>query len=222
MLSLVRLGEQWREIEGGLPSGRSEARLALSVDPAQRDRAAALLGPLNPGRAGSALVFSSRRAGGPSSPEGIRRLLRRLDREGISGTLELRGVAEAEAAPATDEEVRPTLVDVWDRALASLPPDWSDLLCEVELRSSGQLDRAALLMSPLNPARPAGEPERWALRFRCARRFGYGASPGMARRCFARCDAEDIRGTAGILWALSDTHPVGTQGPVWYVGGRTL
>jgi hypothetical protein len=221
MLSFVRLGEQWREIESGLPAGWSEARLALSVDPAQRDRAAALLGPLNVGRAGATLVFSSRRGGGPDAPEGVRRLLRRLDREGVRATLELLGVAAAEA-PSPEEGERPRLVDVWDRALASLPPDWSDALCEVELRSSAQLDRAALLMSPLNPARPAGELERWALRFRCARRFGYGASPQMVGRCLARCDAEDIRGTVSILWALSDTHPVATQGPVWYVGGRTL
>lgn len=224
MLRLVRLVEQWREIEIGLPAGWSEARLALTVDPAQQDRAAALLGPLNPGRAGAAIVFSSRRAGGPASPEGVRRLLRRLDREGIRGTIELRGVAEADApgAGAREDEADPTLVDGWDRALEALPSDWSDLMCEVELRSSAQLDRAALLMAPLNPARPAGEPSRWALRFRCARRFGYGASPQMARRCLARCDEEAIHGTASILWALSGTQPVATQGPVWYVGGRTL
>jgi hypothetical protein len=44
----------------------------------------------------------------------------------------------------------------------------------------------------------------------------------MVRRCLERCDAERIRGTVRILRALSDTHPVATQGPVWYVGGRTL
>jgi hypothetical protein len=54
-----------------------------------------------------------------------------------------------------------------------------------------------------------------------ARNFGYGASPEMVRRCFERCDAEGIRGTVSILRALSDTHPVATQGPVWQIAGRT-
>lgn len=210
--------EQWRQIQSDLPERSSEARLALTVDPRDVDRAATLLAPLNPGLSPTAIVFTSRRAGGPVSPENIRRLLARLDRDGIRGGLELRGTSEA-AVP--DEVARSTLAEAWDRALATLPSDWSDLLCEVELRSSDQLARAALLMSPLNPARPPGEPDRWAFRFRCARRFGYGASPGMVRRCLERCDAEDIRGTLAILRALSDTHPVSTQGPVWQIGGRT-
>ena len=43
----------------------------------------------------------------------------------------------------------------------------------------------------------------------------------MVRRCLERCDSEGIRGTVTILLALSDTHPVATQGPVWQVAGRT-
>jgi hypothetical protein len=219
MLSFVRLVEQWHEIATTLPEGWSEARLALTVEVGDPARAAVILAPLNPGRGKSALTFAVRHAGGPASPQNVRRLLVRLDREGIQGRLELRGTSEA---PPPVEVERPKLVDAWDRAVAALPPDWSDLLCEVELRSSAQLDRAALLMSPLNPARPAEQPGRWALRFRCAQRFGYGASPMMVRRCLARCDEEEIRGTVSILRVLSDTHPVATQGPVWYVGGRTL
>jgi hypothetical protein len=65
-------------------------------------------------------------------------------------------------------------------------------------------------------------PDRLAFRFRAARRFGYGASPEMTRRCFERLDAESIRGTVRIEWALSDTRPVYTQGPVWYAGGRAV
>jgi hypothetical protein len=42
----------------------------------------------------------------------------------------------------------------------------------------------------------------------------------MVRRCLERCDEERIRGAVSVFWALSDTHPVATQGPVWYVGGR--
>jgi hypothetical protein len=42
----------------------------------------------------------------------------------------------------------------------------------------------------------------------------------MVRRCLERLDATGIPGTVRILRALSDTHPVQTQGPVWYVGGK--
>jgi hypothetical protein len=44
----------------------------------------------------------------------------------------------------------------------------------------------------------------------------------MAARCFERCDAEGITGAVGILQSLSDTHPVGTQGPVWIQDGRVV
>jgi hypothetical protein len=116
------------------------------------------------------------------------------------------------------EEARPTLAASWDAQLEKLPPDWSDIYAEVELLSSDHLERGALLMAPLNPRRDGGKP---AFRFRCARRFGYGASAEMVRRCFERCDAENIRGSTRILRALSDTDPVQTQGPVWHVAGRT-
>ena len=101
----------------------------------------------------------------------------------------------------------------------ALPADWSDLYAEVELVSSDWLDRAALLMAPLNPARYGGVP---GFRFRVARRFGYGASPEMTRRCLERVDEEHIRGELRILRVLSDTDPVHTQGPVWYVEGKSV
>ena len=44
----------------------------------------------------------------------------------------------------------------------------------------------------------------------------------MARRCLERCDEEDIRGSVAILRVLSDTHLVGTQGPVWILDGQTI
>jgi hypothetical protein len=143
-------------------------------------------------------------------------LLRRLDAEYIEGELELVSTGEPEAAPPT---ARPTLAASWDAELAVLPSDWTDLYCELELTSTDHLERAALLMAPVNPARYGGKP---AFRFRGARRFGYGASPGMMRRCLERLDEEQIRGRLRVLWALSDTRPVATQGPVWYVGGRSV
>ena len=114
---------------------------------------------------------------------------------------------------------RPTLAATWDAELAALPPDWTDIYAEVELVSSDWLERAALLMAPVNPARYGGTP---GFRFRVARRFGYGASPEMTRRCLERVDEEQIRGQLRILRVLSDTKPVHTQGPVWYVEGRSV
>jgi hypothetical protein len=212
----MRLAAQWEDLERRLPDGWDDARLLLVVEDGDPDRAAALLGPANPGRRRDAIVFAVRR-GGVASADGVRRMLDRVDRERIVGRLELTGSTEAEA-PA---EVAPeTLVEAWEGEAAKLPADWSDLLAEVDFRSSAQLDQAALLLSPVNPTRPPGDPTALVLRFRSARRYGYGASPMMVQRCLDRCDAERIRGTVRVLWALSDTHPVGTQGPVWYVGGR--
>jgi hypothetical protein len=74
-------------------------------------------------------------------------------------------------------------------------------------------------MAPTNPARYGGKP---ALRFRVSRAFGYGVSATMARRCLERLDGARIRGTFLVLRALADTYPVATQGPVWYVGGRSV
>jgi hypothetical protein len=74
-------------------------------------------------------------------------------------------------------------------------------------------------MAPLNPARYGGET---GFRFRVARSFGYGASPEMTRRCLERIDEEGIRGSFRLLRVLADTYPNATQGPVWYVGGRSV
>ena len=100
-----------------------------------------------------------------------------------------------------------------------MPSDWSDAYAEIKLASSVYLERAALLLAPVNPARYGGKP---GFRFRVARRFGYGVSGEMARRCLERLDNEGIHGAARVLWALSDTRPVQTQGPVWYSGGRSV
>jgi hypothetical protein len=217
MLRSMRLVEQFNEVERELPERWGAARFRLTVaDDGRCDRAAALLGPVNPGRLGKQIRFSAGRRGDGVGPEGIRRLLRKLDQEAIEAELELVGSEEAAA-----EELRvPTkLADAWEQALAALPHDWSDLYAEVRLYSTDFLERAALLLSPLNPARYGGAT---GFRFRCARTFGYGASPGMVTRCLERCDEEGITGEVEPLRVLSDTFPVGTQGPVWYVGGRSV
>ena len=208
---------QWQEIEGRLPGNWNDARLEITIrDEDDCARAAALLGPANPGRSGKLIRFFASRRGVGVGPEAVRRLLGRLDREGIEGTLELVGADEAEPAP---EIARPTLAAEWDAALETLPDDWSDIYAEIELTSTDHLERAALLLSPLNPARHGGKP---ALRFRVARRFGYGASAAMTRRSLERLDEAGIPGELHVLRVLSDSKPVGTQGPVWYVGGKAV
>jgi hypothetical protein len=213
----MALVDQWNTVETGLDPRWSDAQLVLRVDDESRaERAAALLGPAQPGRSGTTIRFHVTRGGTGVGPEAVRRMLRRLDADGIEGTLELVAVAEAADVPV---ESRPSLAAAWDVALAELPADWSDLLCELELTSSDHVDHAALHLSPLNPLHERGEP---TLRFRVAHTFGYGASAGMVRRCLERVDAAGIPGTVRILRAMSDTHPVGTQGPVWVVGGKAV
>ena len=208
---------QWQAIQKGLPEGWVDARLRLTVpDEDDGDRAASLLGPAIPGRRGKVISFDVAQRGSGPSPALAGRLLERLDREKIDATLELMGTGEAPAAVAA---VPRTFAETWDAALGALPKDWSDLYAEVELDSSDYLDRAALLLAPVNPARDGS---RLAFRFRAARRFGYGVSPEMGRRCLERLDAEGTRGTVRVLRALSDTRNVQTQGPVWYVDGKSV
>jgi len=211
----MRLVWQWVALERELPPNWSEVQLILKVRERDAGRASALLGGLNPlRRADSLRLFVS--LSGAAGPEALRRALLRLDREGIAGTLEVGGATEAEQVTAPAPA---TLVSQWDAAVATLPADWSDMYAEIVLRSSDQLERAALLAAPMNPTRPGRE---LALRFRVARRFGYGVSAAMARRCLARLDEEGIRGQLNVLRVLCDTDAVGTQGPVWRVGGKAV
>jgi hypothetical protein len=150
------------------------------------------------------------------APKGLARLLTRLDDEGIPAELELSSLVEGDVKAAGEDT---WLAETWDSLVAGLPEDWSDLYVELTLDSSDYLQPGALAIAPLNPARWE---DTTAFRFRCARRFGYGASPGMARRCLERLDERGITGALQILRALSDSKPVSTQGPVWYVGGHSV
>jgi hypothetical protein len=217
MLRLLRLVEQFNELERDLVDEWAELRLQLTVEEESRaERAAALLAPANPGRHGRLLWFAVDRLGPGIGAEGLRRLLKRLDDEGSTGTLKLQGVQKAPPEELDKEE---TLRVQWERSLTAVPPDWSDIYAEVRLDSTDYLERGALLLAPVNPARSGGPA---ALRFRSAHHFGYGVSPDMAARCFERCDDEGITGEVEILYVLSGTHPVATQGPVWLLGGRTV
>ena len=213
----MALVDNWNSIEKGLDPRWKDARLLFSVDDESRaERALALLGPAGPGRSGREIRFYVQR-NGSIGPEAIRRMLRRIDAEGIEGTVTLVSADEAPPEPVVS---RPTLAGEWDAVAATLPADWSDLLCELELTSSDHVDQAALLTAPVNPFQSGlGKP---GFRFRVARTFGYGASPGMVRRCLTRLDDAHIPGEVRVVRVLSDTHPVGTQGPVWMIGGKTV
>jgi hypothetical protein len=213
----VALAEHFRTLLSQLPDDWADARfVARFADEGRATRASALLGGIGAGRHVDAVRFATTRGGAGHGPDVVGRALRRLDEEGIRGELEL--VSSGRAVPAV-EAARPTLAASWDAAVAGLPPDWSDVYAEVELTSTDYLERAALLLSPVNPARDAGRP---VFRFRCASSHGYGAAPGLVRRCFERCDEERIRGEVRILRALSETRHWSTQGPVWYVGGKAV
>jgi hypothetical protein len=216
MLGLMRVADQFRDLESRLPADWADAQLVLTVDDDRRyQRAAELLAPLGPGRRGSQVRFvASRREG---RVDLLRRLLARIDRERIRGKLEVVTYSQAVPEPAAESRASwPPLEEAWLSAVAALPDDWSDLYAEVELESSDFLEPGALRLAPLNPSRPDRD---LAIRFRVARSFGYGASPDMARRCFERLDEAEIRGRLKVLWALSDTKAVATQGPVWYGRG---
>ena len=183
-----------------------------------------MLGPINAGKVGSTLVFHVERAAGPQGAQTALRLFGRLDDERTWCSASSSPTWDRSAAPESHEAVerardQASVAASWDAALAPLPSDWTDLLCELEIVSSTLLDRTALLCAPLNPARSGS---RLVFTFRCSGRSGYGASRAMARRCFERLDNDGIAGTTRVLRVLSDTDNVDTQGPVWLVGGKTL
>jgi hypothetical protein len=210
----VSVAEQYRELESRLPAEWADARFVLNVEDASRaERAASMLTAFQPGRFGGQVRFSVPRRGGKR--EQARRMMERIDREGIKGDLELVTTSEAPPEPAEFRAEWAPAAEQWDDAFATLPIDWTDVYAQVELDSSDFLDRGALLMAPLNPARYS---DAVGFRFRVGR-YGYGAAPEMTRRCFERLDTEGIGARVTILHALADTKPVMTQGPVWYLDG---
>jgi len=215
----MALVKDWQELCSTFPERWTESRVGLTLEEAgDSDRVLTLLAPLQPVRtgSGSAAILVVRSGGGPS-PEQFRRALHRLDAERLHGRLELISVDEGPAVTAAETGQR--LPQEWDAALAGLPADWSDVLGQIDLDSSDYVERGALYMAPINPRRVGATVE---LQFRCARLYGYGASAGVVRRCFERCDEAGITGRVEVLRVLSDTRPVGTQGPVWQIGGRMV
>jgi len=213
----MRAADQWTLLEKDLGSNWAEARLSFAPEGSPAD-AAAILAPLSPGRVEDELRFQVTRTG--SAPERLRNLLERLDQRRVWGTLSVIDTTQEMPAGPQATTTRPApLASAWDATVERLMPGWSDLLCELELDSSDHLPRAALLGAPMNPTR---NPEAIALRFRVSGKQGYGVSPGMARRCFERMDADGITGWIFVLGGLSDTENAVTQGPVWRLAGRSL
>src|SRR5207237_1784815 len=119
-----------------------------------RARPDSLLGPHPPGRGGKQIRVRVASVGTAPPPGLVGRLLARLDAERVHGELRVLG---SETRPERADRKRPSLAAAWEAELAALPPDWSDLYCEIKLTSTDYLERAALLMAPLNPARYGGE-----------------------------------------------------------------
>ncbi|MHB8641604.1 MAG: hypothetical protein ACYDA3_01775 [Gaiellaceae bacterium] len=212
----MRFLPAWLRLARDLPQRWEDARLTVTVDdPQQAEHAASLLASAHPLRRGNAIGLHCERRSGVGE-EAVGRLLQRLDDAGITGTI---AVDSASAGRSVARAALRPLAAAWVAAVATLPADWSDLMAEVALPSSDYIERAALLMSPANPTRVGKQPK---LRFRVARRFGYGVSAEMFHRCLERVDVDAIPGELNILWALSDTHNVATQGPVWRVGGKAV
>ena len=210
----MTVAEQWKRIGSELPDEWARVDLRLQLpDREAANRASAALAPAGPLRIGPTFVrFTIARDGSAVGPENAARLLSRIPR----GTLTVASSDNA-AKQAPVETTR--LVESWDAALAGLPADWSDAFLELQLESTDFVEKASVLCIQMNPRRVG---KQAALRFRAARRTGYGVAAGMARRCLERCDEAGITGTVAVLRVLSDTDHVGTQGPSWIVDGQTI
>jgi hypothetical protein len=210
--------EQWKSLGSELPANWSSATLALRLEQAsEAELAASLLGPAQPYRPEPGVLnFRVARDGSAPSPDGIQRLLRRIDQRRIHGKLTLLDTSSREDAPARASE---SLVASWQAAEQSLPADWSHAYAELEVTSTDYVEPASLYCVPMNLRRIGNSN---LLRFRVAARFGYGASTSMVRRCFERCDEHGITGAVRVLTAVSDADSVATQGPVWFSSGSNV
>src|SRR4029077_2330243 len=97
----MRLAEQWNAIEQRLDPRWRDARVELVIeDETQRSRVLALLASAGAGGSGSKIWFEATRSGTGVGPEAVRRLARRIDDEGIGGTLALVSAHQPAPEPA--------------------------------------------------------------------------------------------------------------------------
>lgn len=217
----MQLAERFDLLCARLPRGWTQLPLRLVLtNVAQTDRAASVLGPLSPGRASDGFDLRAYATGqGTPTVASVRRALAQLDAEGIEGRLITEEASDPGVRAAEAPRAAPILESQWNTLVDDLPPFWSDALLELELSSTGDIDRAALLLGPVNPLlQPSGR----AFQFRTAKTFGYGASTGMTRRVLQRLDDQGVGGSLRVVRVMSDSQPVATQGPVWRIGGRSV
>ena len=211
------LVDQWKSLGSQLPADWRTAELSLRLEETnESETAARLLAPAQPVRPEPGVLrFSVARDGTAPSPDGIQRLLGRIDQLRLHGKLAIVSTATRDVPAAVEQE---SLAAQWASLEATLPTDWSHALAELELDSTDYVEPASLYCTPLNLRRD-GKSAR--LRFRAARAFGYGGSPEMVRRCLERCDEHDIKGRLRIVQLASSVDSVGTQGPLLTVGPAT-
>jgi hypothetical protein len=215
----MKLVDQWSALERRLPAGWESVTVRLQPEQAsEAGEAARILGSMSPGLVGDEVALTVTRLGGSTGANAARRLFGVLDDSRVWCELRQEGDITEVPEPAS-VETPVSVATAWDSVLATLPSDWADLLCRLEIDSSDELPRTALLCAPMNPTRAGDD---LAFTFRCGRQAGYGISPAMARRCFERLDAEGLPGRVEVLRLLSQTDNVGTQGATWVVGGKTL
>ncbi len=215
----MKLVDQWSALERRLPAGWETITLRVTPEqPSELGEAARILGSMSPGLVEDEIALTVGRLEGSSGPQAARRLFGTLDNARVWCALRQEGVVGEDVSMPSTAASQPVAA-AWDAVLATLPSDWSDLLCRLEIDSSDELPRTALLCAPLNPTRAGQE---LAFTFRCGRQAGYGVAPSMARRCFERLDEENLPGRVEVLRLLSQTDNVDTQGATWVVGGKVL
>jgi len=217
MLSSVSLVEELRAVESRLPKAWSQAHLKLVVsDPSSS------IGP--PRSSSGDAVETPRRA----LLHGVARRQRRRGSSTYGGSCAsstakawARGwklVESVEGARAT-EPVRRGRWSSVDEQSRRCPP--TGATSGASSSCSRRITRARRPRAGPAQTVVVRRPPGSALPLRTA--FGYGALLGWSGACLRRCDRAGVRGTVRILRALSDSAPVGTQGPcgTWRPGGMT-
>ena len=181
----MRLADRWREIERELPEDWDDARCCCGfATRPEAERAASPLTPLMPGRSGNEIRFHAARRGAGAAPDAVRRVLRRLDREGVRGELEL--VSSGAPEPGVLAIEQPRLAEAWDAALATAAARLERPLrrARADLERPARAGRAAALAREPGPLRRQARlplPRGPALRLRRLARDD-AALPGAHRR----------------------------------------
>ena len=84
------------------------------------------------------------------------------------------------------------LADDFDRIIASIPPDWTYLNCDLRIFDEDRYVEAASLLVEIN-AQPYSKHD-WHWRIHAAREFGHAAAPQTVHGTLAVLDGEGIAG----------------------------